>query len=1293
MEAPPKSPSSRPTSTAPTSSLTQWRLAQGTADAQASLSPTAAGTHGKAKVDRERRARRTPQVAFADATERETTSAHNSPSHEGASGPSLSGSHSLEERSYRPVGADNARRSLSDLQSEAEKAATMTPGPRQGELNAVVGDEPVQWSFSSGSPQSADRPLREPYIAESPITIAVAVPDIAQARNSAAEAYADRWTHEVKRSTADEEELLRAYRQLETELRASERRAAAAEARQQRETSALKTQLQSERDTRVKVEKDLEELLSQATLSPGLSPCANALPGGNVLHVSVEGGNHMRSSDSGGRAAAAVAGGGAGGGGASAVATYVREAFYEKMKEREDRARARVRKEFVRQAQEGLYAEQRKTAEAEEAAALATRRLQHTEAELSRTQSALQEANSVMEAKDVQLHERAIHIQELEAQLRLLQRQLESADAAKAQCDQQARRRLEEAQQLADARQRELDAQRRFAQQLQAQLGLKARDLLDQESSQESVLQQVLDLRMRCKALEEDLEARVQEATSLLDQRRQQAETDAAALRERNEVLKKRCAAAEAEVEGIKGTHDSHSKELDRLRERYESALGSQKVEVRSLQLQLERALDAAKHCSAESATAVDIERQQQAALLRKYAAEATAAREELDRTRALMQREEEKHLRSTLELSQQLTSLKQTNTRLEHRVNVYEHESADATRLLARAREDLSRMWEERHRLNLSLADFRADSRMRSVTEGPDILQRRVAELENVRRDLSEKLLEANSAIEGLQLRSLCALEQSSRYSPIDGRSASMHGVGPIEAPSPSRARLPQGGLHADALGGICSNTNGRRRSPFRHSNPSIAESTGLRELLESVVRQLEPIVHPLPRCSLEEDTERESRSSSSLPLSLREWRLLQRQSMSFEEREALGRVLASCTTALRCNVKTQLDLDSPSKRCGGGDDAEGERERGVSTYEGAPAPRQPSSAAQHGLQQKQHSGALPFDLPPPQDLLARPNRSSPRPASSVETDDVAVRFSHTSNATPTRPSERRVAAIETLPVRSSQAEERERQGREHNEASIRRSTDAPLSKRAKAADCAHAAERDDRIELESEQLWDSAELESGQVPHAAEGELLSSLSYRDEQRLQQLKGRPSGSAAKTSQSSRAPPPRPRRSVTSVTASSVTASGSASSSTMQGPRDDSLIGLSSKTRMTTVWSANHASDITDRMQSDGILRYSRIPDEVLLPPSKKDLRDAAAVAPAVADDVAPGLFRNVQYVSVGSSASYSSRHRSDPRPLATSTTPTHSRTEQQAPVPDDRLVIDVREGTPPPLRKRFHVR
>lgn len=1378
---------SRSVSVVSTSSLSQWRAAHGVADKRASPNQSAHSTSIKT-VGEERPNQCAPQVVITEATEREHASPRECSSHECvAEASSPNRSDSIAERSYRPISSENTRESFSESRlaanneaapAAAAMATAMPQRARHGDPHAVAGDESVRWSFLSAASPSFSQPEQQQQQRKqhsnsigSPTAIAAAVPGIAQDRNSAAEEYAGRWTAEVRRSTAYEEDVIRAYRQLETELRESEKRMSAAETKRQREVSRLKAELQSEKEARQKAERDRDELLNQATMSLTSSPLGTVMGGSSgiattgvgvgVLRVRTE----VKDASRGGNGDTAEGNNGRENSNSSAAATstttYISEAFYEKMKEREDRARARVRKEFVRQAQESIYAEQKKTAEAEKAASLATRRLQQAEEDLSKAQDALQEANNVLEAKDVQLHERAIHVQELEAQLRLLQRQLESAKEAATQEAQLARRKLEEVQKLADLRQSELAAQRGFAQQLQERLGLTTRDLFDQESSREGVLQLVVDLQTRCKTLEEGVKTSVREATALLDQRRQQAELDAAALREQNEELKKRCAMAEGAVASMQGQRACDAEEMALLRERYEKDLSDQNVEVRSLQLQLERVLDAAKHASAESATAGEIERQQQAALLRQYAAEATAAREEVDRTRALSQRENEKHLRTILELSQQLTALKQANTRLEHKVNVHEHESADAMRLLSRARAELTQLREERRRLSVSLIDFREDSRLRSVLDSSDVLQRRVAELENVRRDLHTKLMEANETIEELQRCRRSGVEDSGLGGSSLEAPRRVSSVTPsvVVAEGPRRvSERPQHQQQCEKH--VASKAKEPPQQPSRGSIASTTPSLGLPEMLDLMAEQLEPIIHPHTEPLHQEDTAQqvEASSVSSLPLTLRERRL--QQSFSPEEREALDRVLVSCSAALRCNGESKHVVDSPSKsRLEEGAQEREDRGRktadidneevgpveerrnnaswrsakaaaltpsvGSSAAGLSPLPARSGALADKELQETHGTGVVKADLPSPQDLPARPRRSSRQSLSSVVTDDVSVRFRHNSEALQAPLLQRRAAAMQAT-KQSSDRDDKKRGGpptQEKNEEAAQISTDASFFRNAEVTGRGLDNAGNDHDELESEPCWDSRESEPASAsPSSLSKPFFSSEGFKPRSGMLEDPTAMSGEAV------HAPPSKPRRSVgsaaASVSSAAASAVSSARASVAHSTRNGSLPTkytpntTATATATATAAAAVAAGDKTSpsttfwretntEVAGDGILRYSRIPAEAVSPlPRETSPSDSIAERHAVADDAGPSLFSNVQYASTGDSVPRSS-HRYHPleqqlsrqqsQQYSTLSSPAssvsiYSQSRPRAAKMDGALVIDVHQNTPPPPpRRRAH--
>ncbi|AIO00720.1 hypothetical protein LPMP_311300 [Leishmania panamensis] len=700
------------------------------------------------------------------------------------------------------------------------------------------------------------------------VAIAEAVPRIAQEQTSAAEAYEGRWSKELQQSTATEDELRQLYQQLEKELVGTRRAVNIAEARHKRELDLLKQQLEQERTERVKAEQDREDLLDQARMSPLFTPRTGD------TSLGAEQGSDSR----GGRSRCI-----------SPSNAHLSDVFYDKLKEREERARARVRKEFVRQAQENLYAEQRKRADAEKETEMALKRVSKAEDDISKLQEALQEATSVVEAKDVQLHERAIHVQELEAQVLLLEHQLAASEDAGRLSTELAMKNLEEAKALADQRQVELETQRQFVYQLQEKIGLTTRDLFDRENDQEGVLRTVHELRTRCRHLEEEFAAEVHEATTLLEQKQKRAEDEAALLRGRNDELKQRCAAMGAELSEMSTRLEHKSNEVTQLRARNEKDLSECHIEIRSLQLQLERLTEGAQWRSSESVTAKEIERQEHAALVRQYAAEARAVQEELDRLKAQFHRENEKHLSVVLDLSKQITALKQENTQLEHAVNIREHDSIDAARLLSHARQELSQLREERRRMSVSQVNPREGSRSRSSVSSYDVVLRRIAELENEQKDLTERLYVANrTAQQPKKGRALVGRQHHHR-------SNREFSVPPTDSflqmsDDEGERRWVVDEIVANAPRGLAAGSLISASSRHREA------TTALADLLESMVEKLQWIAHNTEQ----QEAPSAQRNSPIAPPTLQERRM--RQSIQPEEREAINCVVASCMAALEC-------------------------------------------------------------------------------------------------------------------------------------------------------------------------------------------------------------------------------------------------------------------------------------------------------------------------------------------------------------------------------------------------------
>lgn len=906
----------------------------------------------------------------------------------------------LEERVWNPIklkdGEDSVRCSQTSL---------VVVGRKRGEGRR--GGKPRDASDATAITVSSEA-------SELTMAIAEAVPRIAQEQASATEAYADRWSHELQQSTAAEEELRQLYQQLEKELIGMRRAANTAEERHKRELELLKRQLEEERAGRLKAEQDREDLLAQAAMSPFHTPRTG---GGSP--------STEQSGDTKGRQSLGI----------SPSNAYISDVFYDKLKEREERARARVRKEFVRQAQENLYAEQRKRAEAEEATEMTLKRLEKAEEDITKAQEALQEATNVLEAKDVQLHERAIHIQELEAHVHLLERQLAAAQDAERLSSELASKNLEEMKAVADQRQAELEAQRQFVHQLQEKIGLTTLNLFDRENDQEGVLRTVHELRARCRQLEEEFAAAVQESTALLEQRRQRAEDEAQLLRGRNEELKQRCATMGEELAELKTRLECDSSEVAQLRVRNEKALSECHVEIRSLQLQLERVTEMAQRRSLESATSKEIEQHQNAALVRQYAAEARSVQEELDRLKAQSHREHEKHLATVLDLSQQITALKQTNTQLEHAINIRERESTDATRLLGRAREEVSQLREERRRISAPFLDHREGSQSSSAVGSYDALLRRIAELESVQKDLTERLHIANSTVEQLQSMQQATADQPKSRRALTGhhrrrRSKSYVPVPPtdsfLETADNEREKQRAGGH--DVASAPLSFMGGSLMPVFtEHREPT----TSLLDLLESIVRQLESVI----RCAKLHGES--SVQCNSPPASLGPQEHLVQQFKQTEELEALDRVLVSCMEALECchPRRTSSPFYSSFRDSTTGKESNGAALRGEGNAAGREAPSpsvraslvdsdhaggvhsRSSSVAERWLQyvqghrdvaQHATSAALPRDHCP-QIPLERPRRSSQRSRSSFGGNDEFLScFDHTSAAAPHLPTER---------------------------------------------------------------------------------------------------------------------------------------------------------------------------------------------------------------------------------------------------------------------------------------------
>ncbi|KAG5472032.1 hypothetical protein CUR178_02698 [Leishmania enriettii] len=845
------------------------------------------------------------------------------------------------------------------------------------------------------------------------VAIAETVPRIAQEQTSAAEAYAHRWSSELQRSTATDEELRQLYQQLEGELIRTRRAASAAEARHKRDLDLLKRQLEQERTKRAKAEQDREDLLSQATISASLTPRAS-----EEVPRSEQGGDAkvIRSDCN------------------STSSAHVSNVFHEKLKEREERARARVRKEFVREAQERLYAEQRRRAEAEKAAKVALQRLAKAEGDIRKLQEAAQEEASVMEAKDVQLQERVIHVRELESHIHHLERQLAAAEDARRRSTELMAKNLEETKALADQRQAESEAQRHLVHQLQEKIGLSRDGWSNRGDDQEGLLRTIHELRERCRHLEQGLAAEVQQATAPSQQRRERSEEQVQLLRGRNDELEQHCAAVGAELAESVTRLEHVRSEVAQLRERSEKGVGECRAEIRSRQLQLEHATKVERRGSSEGCTAKEIEREQHTALLHQYAAEARAAQEELGRLKEQFHREKQRHLGIVLDLSQQITTLKQANTQLEHAVNVCTHDNSDSARLLDRAREELSHLREERRRLSVSLVDLREESRVISAASSHDSLRRRIAELESMQRDLSAKLRVANRTARQLQSmqqatadqsRSGCALtdhhhRHGSPYSIFVLRTNSSSQNLEAEREKQRVADDEAASTPGSFMGDTLISTSSRYREV----------TTALPDLLESIAQQLQSITR-----DIEQQPDLSAQHNSATAPSTLQQRRMQ-QTMHPEEREALDRVRVSCMAALECcHLRRTSSPFYPSFR-GGAEEKASRRAAAAPSLvpalvEGghaSAARSRPSSVADSCRRRKRNyrdvaPQAAHVELPQdhiPQGRLERPRRRSQSSRLSFCDEDSLARFSYASAATsnlPTGGTPRGDAAASLLP------------------------------------------------------------------------------------------------------------------------------------------------------------------------------------------------------------------------------------------------------------------------------------
>lgn len=566
------------------------------------------------------------------------------------------------------------------------------------------------------------------------------------------------------RSAVDKEtsDLVHALKEKEQEAIELRKRLEHQEAAAKKENDLLRAALTKETAAKEKAERDVEELLTMQSV--GQSPKALSLEA-SAAALSGAGGStataEMRKST-------------------SSTSAPLSDAFWQKMREREERARARVRKEFIQKTQEELHAEQRRREEAENAAAEADRAARKAEAATRRAQEQLQEMQTALEEAKGELHRRALTTEEAQSQLRSLEHQLLIREQDLERQQRRAEERYKELEDLAAQREAALEAQRASTHQLLKELGVKDRDLLDKESAHDSVRNEIRALQAKIAWQQETFDTTLREKNDLHQQETEQKTLELATLRERCEDLRKRCDVAERFAEQERARQAAEEESLEAQRQMYQNQLLELRVEHRSLQLQLEKMTEAARRHTHDRASQQEMDRQERESLMRKYAAEATAVREELTRVQADRQKEKEKHLRAVLELSEQLTAQKQRNIKMEHALNQLEHENTEASRLLLVARDEMTVLRHERGLAAQRLAAGSASVCRPScsvgssawLTEATDEettelarVIRRLAEVEAVRNDLNHRLAEANATIQWLMQKAQgqpSAFEQS---------------------------------------------------------------------------------------------------------------------------------------------------------------------------------------------------------------------------------------------------------------------------------------------------------------------------------------------------------------------------------------------------------------------------------------------------------------------------------------------------------------------------------------------------
>lgn len=546
-------------------------------------------------------------------------------------------------------------------------------------------------------------------------------------------------------------DLLAAFRTKEREALEARRSLLEAEALHKREMEAIQRLLASEKTERQKAERDVEELLSaHAQTSASVTP--------KSFHLGAMGGVAVTASVDTVRASTV-----------SAIdATATSDAFWQKMKEREERARAKVRKEFIQDFQQKLYTEQDKRAEAEKTAKEAERRMKVAEDRAADRAEAVKEAQRSVDALKGVVSEREVRISELESQVALLTRQLHLREEDREKERVQLLQRHDDLQALVQLRERALDEQRSFAQSLLKELGIKDKDLLDHESVNEAVRREIQQIQGKCKAELDAVQARCRDRELALSQERELQVTAANALKEQCEDYRKRIAVLECELTTQQGKVALHAQEGESQRQRLQDRLVDLGVEKRSLELQLERVSAAAGRYARDYSATKESERQTRETLVRRYTAEVATLQEEVARLAQQRKRDQERSLQEILQLSQELTTLKELNTRYEHALNVLEHDRSRTNLQLGRAKEEHQLLLQERRRDSVNTPDSsrtslnrNAGGKLSAVHDASphdpppmDDKDRQIAELHAARSDLRESLAAANARIRFLEER-----------------------------------------------------------------------------------------------------------------------------------------------------------------------------------------------------------------------------------------------------------------------------------------------------------------------------------------------------------------------------------------------------------------------------------------------------------------------------------------------------------------------------------------------------------